>query len=304
VPSQAPETGDHRPVDHGVCPTCLLVSHATARCPRCGDRLVPTAHPMRHRTAPATTTGTLPGLPSPPAAIDLVLGPAFRRLGPQPASTGSATGPAPATSAHRHSATFGEAAIDDRSELAEFAAVAAEQAAGRPARPVHPPRVGRTPRPGSPAKELPAWWAAAAATTVGVAACFGIGALLSTGSTPPAHGAGPAGPRAAVAATGMDLTPVPPAPTASASGQGSGSTVPFHPSGWWTLSYQIDCPGEAFDAASLSVVSRTSTLAGIDVSVVGTTSGTRSGLPPTTVTVQVDVPASCSWTVNASAPRP
>lgn len=79
-------------------------------------------------------------------------------------------------------------------------------------------------------------------------------------------------------------------------------TVAFHPSGWWTLDYQVDCPNDAVEAASLSVVSNTATLASIDVSVVGVTTGDRSGLAPATVAVEVDLPTTCSWTVQASVP--
>ncbi|MDA8269309.1 MAG: hypothetical protein M0Z63_13275 [Actinomycetota bacterium] len=105
-------------------------------------------------------------------------------------------------------------------------------------------------------------------------------------------------------AAGTSIIPVAPSALFSASGQGPASTLSFRIIGPWTLRYQVECPGNTLATASFSVVTSTATVAGIDTSVVGSASGSRSGLPPEPVAVVVDVPASCSWAVNAGASAP
>lgn len=72
----------------------------------------------------------------------------------------------------------------------------------------------------------------------------------------------------------------------------------------WALAYQVTCSTAATTSATFSVVAATGTLADIDVLVSGGVSGTRTGLPPTTVVVQVGVAPDCSWTATASVTAP
>jgi hypothetical protein len=80
--------------------------------------------------------------------------------------------------------------------------------------------------------------------------------------------------------------------------------VAFHPSLPWALTYEVSCPGATVATASFSVASGTSDLAGFDTSVVGTVTGTRADLPVGTVTVSVQLPAACTWTVDAEVEAP
>lgn len=117
-----------------------------------------------------------------------------------------------------------------------------------------------------------------------------------SGSTTP-HGSVPT-------AIGPLLVPVTPTSFSTASGEGSGTSGPTRLANVWALTYQVTCSSRAMTTATFTVLSATGTLARIDVAVDGGASGARTGLPPTTVAVHVDVAPDCSWTVTDSVTVP
>jgi len=138
-----------------------------------------------------------------------------------------------------------------------------------------------------------------------VVACFAGGEWLAGG-----QGQAHAPTARADGATGAAVHVAPPAPPVApttsftGSGLGTGTTVAFHPALPWSLSYQVSCPGATVATASFTVASGTTDIAGFDTSVVGTATGARAGLPVGTMTVTVQLPATCSWTVDAQVEPP
>ncbi len=139
-----------------------------------------------------------------------------------------------------------------------------------------------------------------AAVVGGVAACFAIGTALAGGGSSPAPArAVTAGMARRGALPAPPTVPVAPTEDFSASGTGSGTTVPFHPAGPWALTYQVTCPGATVATASFTVASAGVDIAGFDTSVVASASGNRAGLPSGPMAITVAVPVACSWTVTA-----
>lgn len=147
---------------------------------------------------------------------------------------------------------------------------------------------------------------AAAVAAAVVLGALGAHALLSSGtiSAPSAHAGGhvDAADQPAPAAAGAELGTIPPTSNFGASGQGAGATEAFHPSGVWSLRYQVTCSGSQPATASFSVIEGTTTVAGFDTSVVGSASGARTGLPSAVVSVTVAVPSACTWAFQATVP--
>ncbi len=337
MPAVAPGApgGDGTRVEAGsnrVCPVCLQRVGAATMCPRCGS---PTpARPSNPAGRGADRTGgaglrTSPpvgraGSPPPPTTLDLLLGPAFRPVpsgGSIAVPPGMPAGGRRAPTPHR----YRQDTILDAAEVLRAAADLAPPASERrphtgPGGPrpltTPPPRVRRRgtrpPTSGGRSFHLPSGTVGAVAASIAVGACFAAGALLA--STPGGqHGSGPGGgaepaggaaSRPAPVAAGIGLVPVAPSSQFTASGQGPASTLSFHIDARWTLRYQVSCPGNSLATASFSVVTATATVAGIDTSVVGTASGSRSGLPPVTVAVAVAVAPACTWQVEAAASQP